>query len=156
MSAREWMGVNTMTLHESHNLKSFPSSRSFNPRHHRLWSPPTSFWVGTRNYSPGANTEVKNTWSSYFHSEGKRPLGRSRRRWEDIRMVLRVIRWEGVDWMHLAQDRDQWQGPVNTVMYIRGGFLTSWITIWFSRRTLLHVVSYISFLHRSMSTWRDV
>jgi hypothetical protein len=38
--------------------------------------------------------------------EGKRPLGRPRRRWEDIRMDLRKIGWEGVDWMHLAQDRD--------------------------------------------------
>jgi hypothetical protein len=40
--------------------------------------------------------------------EGKRPLGRCRRRWEDnIRMDLREIVWEGVEWMHLAQDRDQ-------------------------------------------------
>jgi hypothetical protein len=31
-------------------------------------------------------------------------------------MDLREIRWEGVDWIHLAQDRDQWQGLVNTVM----------------------------------------
>jgi hypothetical protein len=39
----------------------------------------------------------------------KRPLGRSRRRWEDnIRMNLRVIGWEGVDWVHLAKYRDQW------------------------------------------------
>jgi len=35
--------------------------------------------------------------------EGKRPLGRPRRRWEDnIRMDLREIEWQGVDWMHLA------------------------------------------------------
>jgi hypothetical protein len=44
-------------------------------------------------------------------SEGKGPLGRPRRRWEDIiRMDLRKIAWkcwEVVDWMHLAQDRDQ-------------------------------------------------
>jgi hypothetical protein len=38
--------------------------------------------------------------------EGKRPLGRPMRRWEDnIRMDLREIRWEDVDWIHLAQDR---------------------------------------------------
>jgi hypothetical protein len=37
--------------------------------------------------------------------------------WEDnIRIDLREIRWEGVDWIHLAQDREQWQ--VNTVMNI--------------------------------------
>jgi hypothetical protein len=40
--------------------------------------------------------------------EGKRPLGRPKRRWEDnIRMYLRAIGWERVDWMHLTQDRDQ-------------------------------------------------
>jgi hypothetical protein len=49
--------------------------------------------------------------------EGKRPLGRPRRRWEDnIRMDLGEIGWEGVDWIHLAQDRDQWRALVNTVM----------------------------------------
>jgi hypothetical protein len=38
----------------------------------------------------------------------KRPLGRHRRRWgNNIRMGFREIGWEGVDWMHLAQDRDQ-------------------------------------------------
>jgi hypothetical protein len=39
--------------------------------------------------------------------EGKRPLGRPRRRWEDnIRMDLREIGWSGMDWIDLAQDRD--------------------------------------------------
>jgi hypothetical protein len=39
--------------------------------------------------------------------ERKRPLGRPRRRWEDnIRMDLREVGWERVDWMHLAQDRN--------------------------------------------------
>jgi hypothetical protein len=50
-------------------------------------------------------------------SEGKRPLRRPSHRWEDnIRMDVREIRWEGVDWLHLAQDRDQWLAVVNTVM----------------------------------------
>jgi hypothetical protein len=49
--------------------------------------------------------------------EGKRPLGRSRRRWEDnIRMDLRDTGWESVKWMHLAQDRKEWQALVNVVM----------------------------------------
>jgi hypothetical protein len=44
--------------------------------------------------------------------EGKRPLGRPRRMWEDnIRMDLREIGWGGIDWIDLAQDRDQWRGP---------------------------------------------
>jgi hypothetical protein len=49
--------------------------------------------------------------------EGKRQIGRRRRRWEDNnRIDLREIWWEVVDWMHPAQDRDQWQAVVNTVM----------------------------------------
>jgi hypothetical protein len=51
--------------------------------------------------------------------EGKRPLGRPRRRWEDIRIDLRETGWEGVDWIHLAQDRDLWRALVNTVMNLR-------------------------------------
>jgi hypothetical protein len=49
--------------------------------------------------------------------EGKRPLGRSRRRWEDgIRMDLRESGWRSVDWMYLAQDRDRWRALVNMVI----------------------------------------
>jgi hypothetical protein len=52
--------------------------------------------------------------------EGKRPLGRPRRRWVDnIKMDLREIRWDGMDWIELAQDRDQWRALVNTVMNLR-------------------------------------
>ena len=51
--------------------------------------------------------------------DGKRPLGRPRRRWEDnIKMDL----WEvggGGDWMELAQDRERWQALVNMVMNLR-------------------------------------
>jgi hypothetical protein len=49
--------------------------------------------------------------------EGKRPLGRPRCRWKDnIKMGLREIGWGGMDWIYLAQDRDQWKTLVNTVM----------------------------------------
>jgi len=51
--------------------------------------------------------------------EGKRPFGRPRRRWENIRMDLRETGWEGVDWMHLAQDRDLGLALVNTVMNLQ-------------------------------------
>jgi hypothetical protein len=52
--------------------------------------------------------------------EGKRPLGRPTRRWEDnIRMDLRETGWGGMDWIDLAQDRDQWRDVVNTVMNLR-------------------------------------
>jgi hypothetical protein len=63
--------------------------------------------------------------------EGKWSLGRPRRRCEDnIRMHLGGIGCEGVDWMHLAQDRGQWWAVVNTVMNLpvpqnAGNFLTS-------------------------------
>jgi hypothetical protein len=52
--------------------------------------------------------------------EGKRPVGRSRRRWVDnIKMDLREIGWDGVDCIGMAQDRDQWRALVNTVMNLR-------------------------------------
>jgi hypothetical protein len=52
--------------------------------------------------------------------EGKRPLGRPMGRWKDnIRMKLREIGWEGVDWIHLAQNKDQWRPLVNTVLNLR-------------------------------------
>jgi hypothetical protein len=50
----------------------------------------------------------------------KGPLGRPRRRWEDnIKMARREIRWGGMDWIRMAQDRDQWRALVNTVMKLR-------------------------------------
>jgi hypothetical protein len=49
--------------------------------------------------------------------EMKRLLARPRRRWdENIRMDFKEIRWEGVEWINLAQDRDQWRAVVNAVM----------------------------------------
>ena len=51
--------------------------------------------------------------------EGKRPLRRPRRRWEDnIKMDLQEV-GEGGDWMELAQDRNRWRALVNTVMNLR-------------------------------------
>ena len=51
--------------------------------------------------------------------EGKRPLGRPRRRWEDnIKMDLREVGGSG-NWMELAQDRNRWRALVNTVMNLR-------------------------------------
>jgi hypothetical protein len=79
--------------------------------------------------------------------EEKKPLGRPRCSWVDnIKKVLRDIGWGGMDWIDLAQDRDQWRALVITVMNLRvplnfGKFLSSCETGGFSRRTLLHGVS---------------
>jgi hypothetical protein len=52
--------------------------------------------------------------------EGKRPLGRPRHRWVDnIKRDLREIEWGGMDWIHLAEDREQKRDHVNMIMNLR-------------------------------------
>ena len=52
--------------------------------------------------------------------EGKRPLGRPRRRWVDnIRMDLQEVGCDYMDWIGRAQDRDRWQTLVNAVMNLQ-------------------------------------
>jgi len=52
--------------------------------------------------------------------EGRRPLGRPRRRWEnDIKMDLHEVGYGSMDWIKLAQDRDRWWALVNAVMNLR-------------------------------------
>ena len=52
--------------------------------------------------------------------EGKKPIGRARRTWQDnIKMDLQEVECESMDWIKLAQDRDRWWTLVNVVMNIR-------------------------------------
>jgi len=52
--------------------------------------------------------------------EGKRPLGRTRLRWEcNIKMNIEELRFGDVDWIELAEDRDRWRELVNAVMNLR-------------------------------------
>ena len=66
----------------------------------------------------GAEERRKQGFSG--ETEGKRPLGRPRRRWEDnIKMGHQEVGCGGMDWIELAQDRDRWLALVNVVMNLR-------------------------------------
>jgi hypothetical protein len=75
--------------------------------------------------------EVRGAYILVWKPEGGRPLGRTRRRWEDnIKMDLGEIGFGDVDWIRLAQDRDRWRALANTIMNLRvpenaGNFLAS-------------------------------
>jgi hypothetical protein len=63
---------------------------------------------------------MRNSYNIFIGKYEERPLARPRRRRDDnIRMDLRKIRWEVVDWIHTAQDRDQWRAFVYTVTNLR-------------------------------------
>jgi hypothetical protein len=59
-------------------------------------------------------------WALVGKSEGKRPLGKPRRRWEDnITMDLQDVGCEGMDWINLAQDMNRWRGLVKAAMNLQ-------------------------------------
>jgi hypothetical protein len=67
------------------------------------------------------NGEKRNAYRILVREpEGKRQLGRPRRRWVDnIIMDLREIGWGGMEWIDLVRDKDKWRALVNTVMNLR-------------------------------------
>jgi hypothetical protein len=96
------------------------------PAIHNLYSSPNTIRMikSKRMRWAGHVAQMGETRNAYRilvgKPEGKRPLGRPRRRWVDnIKMDLRKREWDGVDWIELAQDRDQWRALVNTVMNLR-------------------------------------
>ena len=72
----------------------------------------------------GHLARMDQSWNTYRvlvgKSQGKRPLGRPRRRWEDnIKMYLREVGCDPGEWIDLAEDRDQWRAYVRAVMNLR-------------------------------------
>jgi hypothetical protein len=134
----------SLTLREEHRLRVFENRvlrRIFGPKRdevtggwrklhteelHNLYSSPSiirmimsrrMIWAG----HVARMGEKRNAYRILVGNlEGNRPLGRPRRRWVDnIKMDLREIGWDGMDWIHLAQVRDQWRALVNAVMNCR-------------------------------------
>jgi hypothetical protein len=62
---------------------------------------------------------MTNAYNILVGKSERKPLIRPRCRWDNIRVDLRDMWCEGVEWMHLAQDRDQWRVLVNTIMNLR-------------------------------------
>jgi hypothetical protein len=75
-------------------------------------------WMGG---SCSTNGEKRNAYRLLVEiPEGKRPLGRPRRRWLDnIRMDLGEVGWDDVEWIGLAKDRNRWRALVNSVLNLR-------------------------------------
>jgi hypothetical protein len=93
---------------ELHNLQSSPNIIRMNKLRRVRWTGHVALMA-----------EKRNAYRIFVgNPEGNRSLERRRRRWEDnIKMILREI--GGMDWIHLAQDRDLWRALVNTVMNLR-------------------------------------
>jgi hypothetical protein len=133
-----------LTLREEHRLRLFENGvlrRIFGPKRdevtggwrklhneelHGLYSSPSIIRVikvGRMRWAGHVARmgEVRGAYNILVgRPEGRRPLGRPRRRWEDkINMDLREIGFGDVDWIYLAQNRDRWRALVNTVINLR-------------------------------------
>jgi hypothetical protein len=103
----EWRKLHNKKLHD---LYSSPSII-------RIIKPQRMRWVG----HVARMGEQRNAYRLLVGKlEGKRPLGRPRRRWGDnIKMDLVEVGWGDVDWIGLAQDRNRWRALVNSVLNLR-------------------------------------
>jgi hypothetical protein len=122
-------------MYEKRVLRIFGSNRDeqagdwrklHNEELHNLYSSPNIIRIiKSRRRRLGGNVERMGEKRNSYRilmgkSDGKRQLGRPTRRWVDnIKIDLREIEWDGMDWIELAQDRDQWRAFVNTVMNLR-------------------------------------
>jgi hypothetical protein len=134
----------SLTLREEHRLRVFENRvlrRIFGPKRdevtggwrklhnealHGLYSSPSIVRVikARRMRCAGYVARMGEVRGAYNilvgRPEGRRPLGRPRRKWEDnIKMDLRETGFGDVDWIHWAQDRDRWRALVNTAMNLR-------------------------------------
>ncbi|KAJ4447381.1 hypothetical protein ANN_09387 [Periplaneta americana] len=95
-------------------------------------------------------SESRNTYGVLVkRPEGKRPLGRPRRRWEDnIKMDLREVGYDDRDWINLAQDRDQWRAYVRAAMNLRNcNSISPESTFqFFPTKAFVNIIDYISHL----------
>jgi hypothetical protein len=139
----------SLTLREEHRLRVFENGvlrRIFGPTRNEVTGEQRKLHDGELRYlysSPDIIRQIKSRrmrWAGHVarmgegrnvyrvlmgRPEGNKPLGRPRRRWEDgIKIDLGEIGWGGVEWIHLAQDRDHWRALVNAMMNLR--VLASW------------------------------
>jgi hypothetical protein len=134
----------SLTLREKHRLRVFENRvlrRIFGPKRDEVtgeWRKRHSVELHNLYISSNITRQIKSRrmrWARHVarigegrnvcrvlvgKPDGKRQLERPRRRWEyEIKMDLKEIFWEGVEWIHLAQVRDRWRAVVNAVMNLR-------------------------------------
>jgi hypothetical protein len=96
-----------------------------NEKLHNLYPSPNTIRMFKSMRMRLTEHEAQMGWKNTFRifvgkPEGKRTLGRLRRRWENnIKIDRRQIVWFGVDWINLSHDREQWRALVNTIMNLR-------------------------------------